>query len=429
MSMQNTSDIGQSILTLNGGARVILDEPQDVSVKLYSLIDEFKSKVLLLPDHQREFVWNDDKVKAWIDRLALATQERPRKPVGVIVTYQINDGKPSPKFINDGSQRIRASEQVLDNPGAYGYDAETVRAILNGIIIPVQHRWYTSQDEALQDFQLLNMGTSLTVREMCKGILSNHPQYRTVWQALFEKVRDAMHTTAGGLVSGRRELNREQRHKLERHDFVLIVRWLSGESGFVDRRSVAAQKLNTGQLAANQVIESELRRLCESRNPTELRREIDLLVQHIYRESAIIRDVWESIRPQAGSALSPTNFRWLIEVSIWKRMSGVSVEEWEKFLRLELTHTKGAAVIQNPNDIRDRVTLGLGALGALHRVCKIIGSQLYEGKPSRFRDRTPILAGFDHSHIKPFVSHGNGPTIPEPASKNRARGAQEIPDA
>lgn len=414
----------QSQLILNGGARVVLDDPQDYTASLYEVVDNYRRNLWIKPEHQRDFVWGDEKVKAWIDRLALAVQERPRKPVGVIVTYQLNDGNPSPTFINDGSQRIRATLQVLQEPATFGYDIEKAEAIIRAIRIPVQHRWYADQDAALEDFQLLNMGTSLTPREMCKGILANHPQYRLGWEPLFEQLHSTMRTIGGGLVQESGD-NRRQKHKFERHDFSLIVRWLSLEV-LVDYRSVAAMELRKQQIDNNEVIEADLRRVCDGYKMEDLRREIGLLVGHIQRQTALYREVWEQVRPELGKAISPTLFRWLMDISIWVRKAQIPTGEWELFVRALLNHTQGTSVVQDPNDMRNRVTLALGSVGKLKSVCAIIGSPLYAGKQHRRTRKVAALPGFDQSHVQPFATHGDGPTVLESAARNRARGAKPI---
>lgn len=415
----------QSRLILNGGTRVVLDEPQDKNMDLYAAIEKYQRGVWVLPEHQREFVWDNAKVQAWIDRLAVAVEDRGRKPVGVIVTYQIADGHPSPIFINDGSQRVRATLSALQSPEAFGYNQKTVEEILNAINISVQHRHYRSQDEALEDFQLLNMGTALTPREMCKGILANHPQYKIVWEPLFNRFHEVMRRVGGGFVV-EPDINRRVKHKFERHDFSIIVRWLGNPLG--DHRRVATMELRKELIDKGEVIETELRRICHTLKPEELRSEIDNLIGHIQRQAALSRTIWEEVRPQIGTAMSATLFRWMVDVSIWVRKTGVPQNEWEEFVRQLLTHTQGTAIAQHPQEMRRRVTLGLGSITKLNSVCEIIGSSLYRNRPPRQRSRTPKLKGFDESHVRPFSTHGNGPTVVEPASRNRARGASPIKD-
>lgn len=417
--------IEQSRLTLNGGVHVVLDEVIDSQRSLFDVVMEYDRGLLVKPDHQRDFVWEGPKVKAWIDRIALATTDRARKPVGAIVTYQIDDGFPSPRFVNDGSQRIRATLAVLHSPSEFGYDRDQVEAILRATTIPVQHRLYKNQDDALEDFQLLNMGTSLTPREMCKGILSNHPSYKPSWQPLLTNIHMAMSNLPGGLIQKLDMNNRRQQHKFERHDFSLVVRWF-GDGSLTDSRNVSSSELRKDQIDAKQVIETELRQTLQGRNSEDLRREIAMIVGHIERQVALYRVLWDELRPDLGRALSPTLFRWLVDISIWARINNIAATEWEVFVRMLLSHTKGTSIVQAPDDIRTRVTLALGSVGKLKSVCRIIGSDLYVGKAARKKTRVPILPGFDESHINPFITNGNGPTIPEPASRNRSRGAKGI---
>lgn len=419
----------QSQLIMNGFVHSSLQEPADVAKSLFEIMEKWRWNVWQRPVHQRTFVWDDAKVQAWIDRLALATQQRHRKPVGVIVTYQIDNGQESPIYVNDGSQRLEATQRVRDDPERFGYDPQTVASIIDSLNILVQHRWYQSQDEAVEDFQLLNMGTSLTPREMCQGILVNADQYVT-WKPLFENVHEVMASVGGGLVQGHPEdrhslQKRRQMHKYERHNFSLIVRWLSKES-LVDYRGVASAELRKAQLDRKESIEHILRAACERYTSTDLRREVGMLVAHIHRQTATIRDIWKSIAHDDGRCLSPTLFRWLIDVSIWVRQSDTSQATWEDFITKLLAKTYGTSIVQDPNDIRNRNTLALGSVAKLKGVCAIIESDMYLGKTRRTQVRTPKLQGYDDSHIDPFSTNGNGPTVPEPASRNRARGAKPI---
>lgn len=413
----------QQPLVMNGGTDVVLEEPADFNPPLSEVVDNFQRGIWIKPDHQRDFVWDDDKVQAWLDRIALAVRDRARKPVGVIVTYQIADGKPSPIYINDGSQRVQATLHGLLNPEKFGYSREKIEQIVRALRIPVQHRHYADQDAALQDFQLLNMGTALTPREMCKGILSNAPSY-PLWGPMLERVHSLMRTVGGGLVEMPSD-NRKQRHKWERHDFAMLVRWLSNEP-LADFRGVGAAELTKRQIDDGRIIESVLRDHCSQKDPEELRRQVDMFVSHVHRQVALYREVWSGLQLPHGTAISPTLFRWTVDISIWARKTQVPQTKWEEFVRLLLAHTKGVSVVQHPENTRTRVTLALGSAGKLKSVCSIIGSDMYEGRDARKRNRGPRLPGYDESHIAPFVTDGNGPTVLEPASRNRARGARPI---
>jgi hypothetical protein len=61
-------------------------------------------------------------------------------------------------------------------------------------------------------------------------------------------------------------------------------------------------------------------------------------------------------------------------------------------------------------------------------VCEIIGSDFYGGKATRKARTMHRRPGYDISHVQPFVTHGEGEVFIEPASINRARGAQPVED-
>ena len=71
--------------------------------------------------------------------------------------------------------------------------------------------------------------------------------------------------------------------------------------------------------------------------------------------------------------------------------------------------------------------LSYNDLTRLEEVCKFVGSGMTSPMKSR-RPRRDVTTrpGNDDSHRLPFSVYGHGETFPEPASLNRARGAQPV---
>jgi hypothetical protein len=69
-----------------------------------------------------------------------------------------------------------------------------------------------------------------------------------------------------------------------------------------------------------------------------------------------------------------------------------------------------------------------GSLAYLRKIAAIVESDIleYYDNPPRRKKPKKNLPGTDESHQMPFVYHGEGETIPEPASRNRARGKNPI---
>ena len=224
-------------------------------------------------------------------------------------------------------------------------------------------------------------------------------------------------------TSSRRRTVREDTHKRERSDFALIVAWLRKSSVLQSFKGIGRGAMKRGDF--DEAIEHELRKACADIPMGELRGEINNLIAHIERTVALCRDVWRRIDARPGAAIGPTLLRWILLVSVWVRYAEKSKSAWEIFLEKLFRKTEGSSIVQGANP-RDRVTLGLGTCDKLARVCWILESDFYVSSSRRRRHPVGRAPGYDDSHVEPFSKNGDGPTIPEPASRNRARGAKPI---
>jgi hypothetical protein len=201
----------------------VLEANSDTIRNLYDIVDQFRRGLLQKPPHQRAFIWPEDKRRDWVDRI-----RDSRKPVGVIVTYQVASDGHSPKLLNDGVQRISATLEYLQNPDKYGDDAETAEAYVRTAIMPVQHRVYDHHEDALVDFQQLNLGTHLTALEFCQGILTYMPRHHQ-WAPILEEISEIVSFNSNRIVFERYKQNRARKHRNIRHDLALFHRFASNE--------------------------------------------------------------------------------------------------------------------------------------------------------------------------------------------------------
>lgn len=403
--------------------RVVVEQESDELVPLYYIVDNYRRNIWLKPPHQRERVWSETQKHGWVERM-----QSGRSPVGVIVTYQIvGEG---PIYINDGFQRVSTTLEYLQMPDVYGDTPTEAERVIFACKMPHQHRLYRSHDDALVDFQLLNLGTHLTPYEFCKGILVYMPAYES-WAALLASIHDLLPQGESRIASKRYKTGREEVHKRMRHDYALFLRYLVRSTDLTDYQ-VTETKINPVDVSRHKVIEWQIRMALEDTTPQAAREHLGGLERLIERETALLETIWfDELKKSRGSGISPTLYRWIMDVAVWRKNSNVPQEHWEQFLRKLLDVSNGLSQITRIDEtngkLRNKYTLNLARLSSLKGVCDIIGSNLYSYRPQkRIRQLANTRPGYDESHVLPFHANGNGDTFPEPAGRNRARGSKPV---
>lgn len=395
----------------------VLQPETDVVRPLLDLVREFAEGSIVRPPHQRKYVWKDDKAKAWIDRIRSG-----KKPVGVILLYQINNGRRSEVYINDGVQRLTATHRYLENPELYADDKQAAIQYLRSCVMPVQFRHYTSQEQALADFQGINNGTALSTYERYKGTLTLMDGYELSWEPALEKLRKALEANAQR-VARRRNKSREYIHKVYRDYYFLLLRWLTVDEPLSDKLS--SNTVTDKAHRSGQYTEMMLRRKMENLGPVTFAKEVDLLITHIESTTAHIATIWhERMGKAQGEPIVDSLYSWLLHTSVHrKRTKGIPVKAWADLAEKVLRNGDGKGFLAT-SDKQDTMMINRGRLD-LPRACKIVGSNYYK-YPLKRKSRHSLLLGYDHSHRRPFSLNGEGETFPEPASINRARGAQPV---
>lgn len=396
----------------------------DEVISLYEMANRYRRDTWLKPLHQREVVWDKNKRKDWINRI-----KRGPRPSGTIVTYQIIDnGTISPIYINDGFQRINATVEYLETPSVYGDSIELAEQYIQAFSYLHQHRHYPNHDVAMEEFQGLNLGTALTPYEFCKGIIEYMPS-SIAWNSKISELHDLIPLNQSGIVSGRTALNREEQHKYYRHDYSLFHRYIQGSEELADY-SITESRVKREDVINKKVIEWKLRILLEDKTPDQGEELLTSLKRLIERETALVKDIWfNKLDMEFGFGISKTLYRWIIDCAIWKKHKQIPQSEWEEFLILLLRVSRGKSQISEIEgaELNRKYTLNLGKLSSLKGICEIIGSDLYKYKKEK---RQPVLInlqpGYDESHYDEFKNNGNGETFPEPAGRNRARGAKPV---
>lgn len=398
-----------------------------------------------IPPHQRKWRWTAEKKRLYISRVKQASVCAELLP-GCIETYQFVDYTTtgviptSGIFLNDGVQRISTAIDYYKNPSKYGDSPQDAEETLAAVKYTTHHRHYQKHFEAVRDFWFVNYGLNPTPYEQCNGLLSYMGDSEgddTKWDALFSSLHEIVKTSRHVVVrSGKR--NDAAHHRFYRDDYGLFYRFIVG-----DRESISYNtstgKIEIGQMLSDESVGSEgkrKRKVIELYLRDELLRIgidesvhlLDLFRTFINRETALLADVLVKVNGRIGEAVTDTFYRWVLAVAIWRRnqkKSELTISVWEDFLIKLIINSGGSTTVKN-EEKGIKAFLGLNRVDSVGRVCLAIDSDMYDRAGKVRRNRRPILPGFDNSHVLPFATNGEGPTFPEPSSRNRSRGSSPV---
>lgn len=402
---------------------VIYQQEENVTRSLLEVVRNYQRSKWILAPHQREFVWNEKKVKAWIREI-----KQNSRPEGCIVTYQIADGKESPIFINDGSQRIRATLRYLENSHDYGDPVDVAMDTLDAISVSVQHRHYKDHIVAVEKFQLLNMGTHLTALEFYAGILIYMPSYHDVWGPFLNRFNNKLNSVQAKVCRTTSENERGKHHKWRRDMYGLLIRLL-GEVRSNTRIEVAESKIYGGQT------EMQLRKILEGIPCSDLPQIEKRLNTFLDNEVSLIEKIWRAdVGADISKPLNTTLFRWLLSLAAYRKNNQIPIHAWEEFLKLLFQFSNGTSDVISPERGPDgsilKTNVRLNDLNRLRKVQDVIGYDLVSQSPANTRKqrRIPMKNGYHASHIDPVSIAGDGPVLGEPGLSNLARGARPMTD-
>ena len=306
----------------------------------------------------------------------------------------------------------------LKDPEKYGDSLEQAENSIRGCSMPVQHRIYSSHGDALIDFQEINEGTSLTPLEFHRGILTYMDGYDHKWKPLFDEMDEILLSNESKVI-GRKSSKREAQHKYQRDNFALLYRFIS-----CDKKS-SDFPVGTAQLNEKDPIEAKLKDLILQNSSLFNSDKMKKFKGQIERDTASIEEAWGDRRQQIG--IQVNLYRFLLHCGIYRYNNNIVIALWEEFLKKILDNTNGLNIVTGEG--RDRKHISLGSLSRLPGICRILDSKFFNPEKS-YREKSDgrIRAGYDRSHMDPFSVVGEGETISEPASRNRARGAKSITD-
>ncbi len=385
---------------------------------LLDIVRDLESGIIRVPQFQREFVWPMSKREQFVKRLLDG-----RKPIGVIATYELAGDSDGIVFLNDGYQRLSTLRQLLHEPSQYGLSVGQSESLLRAFNFSVQHRVYASHDEAAEDYKDINQGTPLTALEFYKADLANVKDYDSVWRGRIDRLHDSIERCAIAICA-KPQSERSVAHRYRRHDLSIFYRFASGETG-VTHHGVNAKQASAVERQRKTYIEHKFSQWIQTHGVDAFDAKLKNLISIVENETAIIEAEYRKVQSNPGIRIGVVLYRWLLDVSVWRRNNKLDTELWLDFVRRFMQHTGGTQAF--PGTTKKNAVIVIGDLGRLKLICQEIGSLMYEGEQAR-RAKRPSNAqpGYDVSHVLPFSVFGEGPAVMEPASINRARGAKPM---
>lgn len=369
------------------------------------IVADYRSKELVEPDYQREYVWSAKQAKHF-----LARTKEIGHVLGVVTTYRLEGG--ATNFLQDGLQRITTLMRAIDRPSDYGLTKDDVDYIKSAQVSQ-QSMTYPSHDQARMDFQHLNSGVGLIPYEKYRGDLESDDVGKLLYETLRTKVRELSVDMAG--VSRSTEDARKKAGQLHRNSLGLFYQYATRHK---DMRLYAKSERNL-----DDQVERRVRQWLDD-NAQDWRLKVDGFVRSLERINAILREKtkahdarrWDMTAVRALYAASchcrnigcPTDaFNSLVD---WFIASNGNRRTWAARFEIEVS---GEPVVIRMDQV---------SLKWLERVPTSGGPEIVAQKRTK---RITARAGYDESHVTPHADGGTE-TVIEPATMNRARGRNPI---
>lgn len=389
-------------------------ESGDAQRPIAQLIRMKQTSNLLVPEFQRDFVWDREKKCQWMETVI------NHQAIGSIVTYQVNGN--GPMFLCDGLQRLRSTEEFRSNPQAFGFKfgPEQAEGYCEAFCVTVQHRHYSGHREAMLAFQNVNKGTTLTAAEFHKGelVLDSH-----VGHLIHDRAPVIVHSVIAPRLAGRGR-SRKRASLSQRDSFAMFYQYVTQST------NLSFWNVGRKQPGSSQAIESKIREWIDDNDITEDKAkealkhfEVFLASEMAFIDTALTNSGQERGKPLSGSAA-----RNLLHTAIWRRNAGRPRKLYEEFVSILVDIWKDYAsctcrvAIPGVKPVQ-WITLQTARLSQTKTLCRKLGITLFDVEK---RKRYQSVIGYDASHIRPFSEFGEGEIVLEPSGTNRARGAKEI---
>lgn len=398
---------------------------------LLDLTRKFQSNRLLLPDWQRDFVWDEKKIKGWFADLDVALEDTSEHDIpGVFLTYHIKD-KDDVKFINDGGNRTRCTVKYLADRG-FDVPKGIVEDALSRIYVHLQEWEYEDTNTAFMDFIRANIGVVSTPKEVGQGILANGlSNYKSFWQEYFERLGQIVDNSLSRMNCKLPDpkTKRVQSHKYIRDNYALFFRYIS--------RDPKSSKYDAGvnsltnfafpdTAKLSDIIEAKLLTQLAAIKEGEAEKLLNDFKKLLDDEIAVYQKIWSEVVGE-GFAPNATHLRWVLHLAIYRRNKGLLVDDYINFTQELIKRTSGKTAVYDTNSrkrTKSHANLGLSNLSVLTQIESLLETTIHH--EPRKRNLKNLALGYDESHLTPFCEAGNGPTIPLPAIINNSRGRNVI---
>jgi hypothetical protein len=399
------------------------------TVRLSVLLQDFNTDRILKPAHQRDLVWTEQKQREYIAAIC-----QDSTPPGSIELYEVIgiNGRPGPKYINDGVQRLFTVKGLRDSPEKYGLSLEDVDYILDNTRYPVTTKKQRSHQEAVDRFLRVNSGVALTPYQLIIGkvIYCQGDERSKAWTAFVDRiirtVTDQIRRVTTYEKKYQSVLTQVQlNHKFNRFCLSIFWRYLSREQAPI------AYKCDQSSIDESNVFENDLSRELSKIGIDLAISKSESFARMLENESALLIDLWKKTGHERERQIKVATVKWLLDLAVYRRNNDVPVEKWADFIEKLLTVGNGRSELRFsdariPGQYR-RVSLTGGRIGSLGELSGLLDSDFADSFSKRRIKRDRLEPGYHHSHKKPYSKNGEGDTFIEPALLNLSRGAQDFP--
>lgn len=378
-----------------------------------------------IPPHQRDYIWSKDKERSWIR--SICEQNMAPNLIAVYFLDPIGD-----LFVNDGRQRLTASSLFLDNPLEYGISKDDAISILSKIDIPIDQRQYKDNSEVMFHFMIMQQGTPVTAYEQCHGTLVYMPQYDIYYKSALEKIQKHVDSCIVILTNGAMNDTRNFRHKCQRDNLSLFLRFASQDDTFKDYESNSGL-ISINKILKNRYLEISLRQYFEETEREEIERVAFQFSRFLREITGLLKSTWENDLKRKGK-IEETCSRFLLDVAIWARNRGLNIDkDYREFISCILRATNGGGQFSDLDKGREGkgVMLKMGGTAILKSVCLKLsltdffsGSNLYDLEPYKKQKNTS--QGIMHNGHTTSEKDGGTKTVLQDAFSNRALGANKM---
>jgi len=395
---------------------------------VYRMFEE--KNLWVLPEWQREFVWNRNNQQAWFDLVATAADDGSILP-GTLVLGRFRDqSEEDPRyFINDGHQRIRSTVNMVRALLDGGESKEEVMNTLAMVTVEVTQFLYDSTEDACDHFFCPNRGTLCTGYEQGQAVyaasLSNYEE----WKKIFLRLHTIVDTALVRL--GLRSLDtqsKETRDKNKRDDVGMFYRFLVKDKK-LNSYKTSCKQIDPIEYYLDSLLERQVVREFKKRGIDEIKKKVENFGRFLDQQVALYKQLWNAEGFAEGYVPNLTHTKFYFSTAIYRRNNSIPHSIFVGFVETMIKETGGAGCTRDEHGRKiGNTSMSLGDLSKLPSLCKTWEALDLIHFPKRGSinyDQTQ--PGYDHSHKKSFAHNlKDGKKVLEPAPLNRSRGTRDM---